>query len=208
MKRCVIVGGAPIKKYDEIKEYLSREDYFIFCDCGLSHSEFLGVKPNLIIGDFDSYKQPQSEIETIVLPREKDDTDTVFAVKEALLRGFESFLLIGVIGNRFDHTLGNISILNMLSNKGKKAKIIDDFSEIELISHEKATISDRYPYFSLLSIDGESHGVNILNAKYPLKNATISPTYQYGISNEVIKGKEAVVTVKSGKLLIIKIRHE
>ena len=59
------------------------------------------------------------EAETIVLPCEKDDTDTVFAVKEALKRGFQDFLLIGVIGGRLDHTLGNVSLLLMLDAHGR-----------------------------------------------------------------------------------------
>ena len=70
-------------------------------------------------------------VETIILPHEKDDTDTVYAVKEAVSRGFSDFLLIGVIGDRFDHSLGNISILLMLDSLGKTAKIVDDYSEME-----------------------------------------------------------------------------
>lgn len=44
----------------------------------------LQVRPGLIVGDFDSHDNPLLDVETIVLPCEKDDTDTVFAVKEAL----------------------------------------------------------------------------------------------------------------------------
>ena len=208
MKRCVIVGGAPIKNYEEISDFLKKDDYFIFCDCGLSHREKLGVEPNLIIGDFDSYIKPETDVETIVLPCEKDDTDTVFAVKEALKRGFEDFLIIGAAGGRFDHTLGNISILTMLRRLNKKATLIDDFSEMEIVSNEEVSISDRYPYFSLIAINGKAEGITIKNAKYPLENAAIEPDYQYGVSNEVIKGKEALVFVESGELLLIKIRHE
>lgn len=208
MKRCVIVGGAPIKNYEEISDFLKKDDYFIFCDCGLSHRKKLGVEPNLIIGDFDSYIKPETDVETIVLPCEKDDTDTVFAVKEALKRGFEDFLIIGAAGGRFDHTLGNISILTMLRRLNKKATLIDDFSEMEIVSNEEVSISDRYPYFSLIAINGKAEGITIKNAKYPLENAAIEPDYQYGVSNEVIKGKEALVFVESGELLLIKIRHE
>ena len=208
MKRCVIVGGAPINNYEEISDSLREDDYFIFCDSGLSHREKLGIEPNLIIGDFDSYIKPETDIETIVLPCEKDDTDTVFAVKEALKRGFEEFLIIGAAGGRFDHTLGNISILTMLRRLNKKATLIDDFSEMEIISKEEVSISDRYPYFSLIAINGKAEGITIKNAKYPLENAAIEPDYQYGISNEVIKGKDARVFVESGELLLIKVRHE
>lgn len=120
MKQCVIVGGADIGDAALIRGRLRVDDFFVFCDGGLAHREALQADPDLIVGDFDSHENPHLDIETIVLPREKDDTDTVYAVKEALRRGFEDFLLIGVIGKRLDHTLGNVSILLYLDSLGKK----------------------------------------------------------------------------------------
>ena len=158
------------------------------------------------MGDFDSHGNPHLDVETIVLPCEKDDTDTVFAVKEAIKRGYNEFLLIGVIGARLDHTLGNVSILLYLDSLGKKGTIIDDYSEMEIVSSELVYIDDSFAYFSLLNISGIAKGVTIENAKYPLNNAEITCEYQYGVSNEVTPGMTAKVTVKEGKLLLIKDR--
>ena len=204
MKRCVIVGGADINNYEYTKSCLHNDDFIVFCDSGLKHLESLQVKPGLIVGDFDSHDNPHLDVETIVLPCEKDDTDTVFAVKEAIKRGFDDFLLIGVVGARLDHTLGNVSILLMLDKAGKKGKIIDDFSEMEIISNEPAYVDDSFAYFSLLNITGVAKGITIENAKYPLVNAEITSEYQYGISNEVLQGNKAKVGVKKGELLLIK----
>lgn len=206
MKRCVIVGGADINNYEYIKSCLHNDDFIVFCDSGLKHLEALQVKPGLIVGDFDSHDNPHLDIETIVLPCEKDDTDTVFAVKEAIKRGFDDFLLIGVVGARLDHTLGNVSILIYLDSLGKKGSIIDDYSEMEIASKEPAHIDDSYAYFSLLNITGTAKGITIENAKYPLDNAEISCEYQYGISNEVLPGRIAKASVNDGKLLLVKIR--
>ncbi len=203
--RCVIVGGADIGNYEYIRKQLSDSDFLIFCDSGLRHQTGLEVTPSLIVGDFDSYQKPNTNIETITLPTEKDDTDTIFAVKEALKRGYDDFLLVGVVGARLDHTLGNVYVLMMLANLGKKGKIIDDYSEMELVSKQPVYIDDSYSFFSLLNITGMAKGVNITNAKYPLTNAEISCEYQYGISNEVIKGKQASVNVEFGNLLLIKV---
>ena len=95
MARCVIVGGAGIGCYQRIRDSLREDDWFVYCDGGLNHQRELGRKPDLIVGDFDSHERPVTDTETIVLPREKDDTDTVYAVKEAIRRGFRDFLLIG-----------------------------------------------------------------------------------------------------------------
>ena len=201
----MIIGGADIGRYDRIHSYLREDDFYICCDSGLEHREKLGINPNLIVGDFDSYKNPHMDVETIILPCEKDDTDTVFAVKEALSRGFQDFLLVGVIGGRLDHTLGNVSLLLMLDAQGKEAMALDDFSEMQIVSDQPAQIENRYAYFSLLNISGTAQGITIKNAKYPLAEAEISCEYQYGISNEVLPGKYAVVTVKQGRLLLIKV---
>ena len=204
MRRCVIVGGGDISNYDRIIAHIKSDDFVIFCDSGLKHMEKIAVKPSLIVGDFDSHENPKLDIETIVLPCEKDDTDTVFAVKEAIKRGYTDFLLIGVIGARLDHTLGNVYILEYLDEHGLKGKIIDDYSEMELVSREPAYIEDSYAFFSLINITGIAKGITIENAKYLLKDAEITCGYQYGVSNEVISGQTAKVSVKEGKLLLIK----
>ena len=206
MKRCVIVGGAGINNYDYIRGRLCADDYIVFCDSGLRHLEPLQVKPSLIVGDFDSHDNPHLDVETIVLPCEKDDTDTVFAVKEAIKRGFNDFLLIGVVGARLDHTLGNVSILLYLDSIGKKGIVIDDYSEMEIVSNEPAYIEDSYAFFSLLNVSGTAKGITIENAKYLLNNAEITCEYQYGVSNEVLPGKTAKVSILEGKLLLIKDR--
>ena len=204
MKRCVIVGGADISNYDRINGIISSEDYIIFCDSGLKHMDKIAVNPSLIVGDFDSHENPQLNTETIVLPCEKDDTDTVFAVKEAIKRGYTDFLMIGVIGARLDHTLGNVYILEYLDELGLKGKIIDDYSEMALVSRESAYIEDTFAFFSLINITGIAKGITIENAKYSLNDAEITCGYQYGVSNEVISGQTAKVSVKEGKLLLIK----
>lgn len=205
MKRCVIVGGADINNYEYIKNLLRSDDFLIYCDSGLKHMESLSVSPGLIVGDFDSHENPLLDIETIVLPCEKDDTDTVFAVKEALKRGYDDFLLIGVVGARLDHTLANVSILLMLDNAGKKGTIIDDYSEMEIVSDKTAYINDSHSFFSLINITGTAKSIKIENAKYPLNDGEITSDYQYGVSNEVLPGKTAKVSIGEGKLLLIKI---
>ena len=206
MTRCVIVGGAAIGDYETVRAALKKDDYLIYCDCGLKHREGLMREPSLIIGDFDSHENPHAEIETIVLPHEKDDTDTVFAVKEAVKRGFTDFLLIGVVGNRLDHTLGNVAILEMLDNMGKKAVILDDYSEMEIVGREPKYIEDRFPYFSLLNIYGVARGITGKDAYYPLENAELTTEFPLGISNEPLKGKTASVSVGEGHVLLIRVR--
>ena len=206
MQRCVIIGGAEIRDYKSIRRYLRPDDFIVCCDSGLNHLDGLGVEPHLIVGDFDSHDDPKLPVETIVLPCEKDDTDTMAAVREAVSRGFDDFLLLGVFGNRMDHTLGNVYILLWLDNRGKKALAVDDQSEFSIVSRAPAYVADRYPYFSLITINGNAEGLTIRNAKYTLENAELSSEYQCAVSNEPLPGQTAEITVEKGSLLLIKDR--
>ena len=205
-KRCVIVGAAKIVKYPAIRKYFRKGDFFIYCDAGLSHEEKLAHRADMIVGDFDSSENPMRPTETIVLPHIKDDTDTVYAAKEAMRRGFTDFLLVGVIGGRIDHTLGNIALLNMIASAGCTATAVDDFSEISVVT-DKAEVSGEFPYFSLLNVTGPCRGVSIKDALYPLDGAELTTEYPLGISNEPLPGKTAVITVKEGRALLVKVRR-
>jgi len=202
--RCVIVGGARIRDYERARAYLRSDDYVIYCDSGLSHMEALGAGPSLIVGDFDSHDDPHLDVETITLPVAKDDTDTVYAMREGMKRGCREFLLLGATGSRMDHTLVNIYILTTLENRGCHGIIIDDHSEMEIVS-SKAEVDDSYPFFSLVAMEGDVHGVTIRNAKFEIEDAVIGPDYQYATSNEPLPGKTAEIIVKDGRLLLIRI---
>lgn len=204
--RAVIIGGAPICDYDWCKKYFGADDFYIFCDSGLYHEQSLGVRPDLIVGDFDSHKKPSADCEIITLPREKDDTDTIYAAKTAAERGFDSFLFVGTVGARLDHSIANLSILFLLDGMGKSALMLDDYSEMSLVTPKApAFISKRFDYFSLVNIYGRAEGITIKGAKYNIQNESIFPEYQYAVSNEVA-GDFASVEIKIGKLLLIKIK--
>lgn len=202
--RCVIIGAAKISNYDKIKTFLQADDFYIVCDGGLNHLDLLKIKPDLIVGDFDSHSNPHLPVETIVLPHEKDDTDSVFALKTALKRGFKDFLFLGMLGGRIDHELGNLCMLLKCFEENVEAIMVDDFSELEVVGQEKVFIPDDFSYFSTLNLWGTAHKITIKNALYNLDDAEIPLTYQYGVSNEVLKGKKAEVSAKEGCLLLVK----
>lgn len=205
-RRCVIVGGASISDYNRIRGYLREDDFVIYCDSGLRHLEGLGSMPSLIVGDFDSHEDPHMDVETITLPVAKDDTDTVYAAREGKKRGFTDFLLVGVFGARLDHTLVNAFILFDLDTCGFTAMAVDDYSEIEVISPRRGTvyIADRYPFFSLVNMTGIAKGITIRNAKFPVEDVEIMSDYQYATSNEVTPGQMAEVSIREGRLLLIR----
>ena len=182
MNRAVIVCGAKIKDYEFVSSFFAEGDFFIYCDSGLIHEDrFLSksdTKAGLIIGDFDSHQRPERDTEIIELPAMKDDTDSIYAIKEAIARGYKDILIVGAIGERFDHSLVNAYALMLINDLGASGKIVDYYSEMTLVDNRiSAEIEPNWRYFSLIAISGTASGITIKNAKYNLDNATINPKY-------------------------------
>jgi thiamine pyrophosphokinase len=106
MKNCMIVSGAPVAGQLPI----TKDEYVIACDAGVGHAVKAGIKPDLLVGDFDTYKEALPEgIPVLTAPSEKDDTDTMMAVRYALEQGFERIRICAALGGRLDHSIGNLS---------------------------------------------------------------------------------------------------
>ena len=79
MGKCVVFCAG---SFDCLVQPLTAEDYVIAADGGLRHTNRLGITPNAVLGDFDSLGfTPEG---ANVFPVEKDDTDTMLAIKVAL----------------------------------------------------------------------------------------------------------------------------
>jgi len=206
MNRCVIIGGAPISDYAAVKAYIKPDDFIVYCDCGLKHIEGLQAAADMVVGDFDSHENPNLPVETAVLPHMKDETDTFWAVKTLFERGYRDFLLLGVFGGRLDHTLANAYMLLWLFNRGAAAIAADDWSDFEIVGGTPVLIDSRYEYFSLLAIDGAAAGIRIENALYPAEGLSVESEFQIAVSNEPLPGKTARVSVKQGRLLLVRDR--
>lgn len=80
------------------------------------------VKPpaaaRLAAGDFDSLNDLPKGIPIHTFPVEKDDTDTMLAIKYGLKEGYRTFHLYGGTGGRPDHTLANLQALGFLAQAG------------------------------------------------------------------------------------------
>ena len=199
--RCLIVSGGepgPVPAR-------SDGDFVIACDRGYAYCEQFGLRPDLFVGDFDSFSGTVAPGVTMErLTPEKDDTDTGHAISCALERGYRVLVLLCALGGRLDHTLVNVYLLVMLREQGKRALLVDDYAEMELIGSEPTEISDKYPFYSLVNITGTARGITETGCKFPLDNGEIRCDYQYGTSNEVLPGQTAVVSVKEGNLLLIR----
>ncbi len=190
---------------------VSEDDLVIAVDGGLSYCGILNVEPDLILGDFDSVSEQETlAIESLEqqiperilrLPCEKDDTDTLAALKEGLNRGYTEFRIYAGTGGRFDHTLANIQCLLYLKNRGAVGYLVDGAGMMLVIKNEVVHFQTGLEgYLSLFSLVEESRGVTIEGMKYPLEGAVISNDFPIGISNEFV-GEAASIAVADGTLV-------
>ncbi len=188
-----------------ITERPEGEDLVIAADSGYRNAVALGVRPAVLLGDFDSLgKGALPDVpEILQLPPEKDRTDTQLAVDLALSRGAREIVIIGGLSGRLDHTVSNLSLLEGLSARGVYAILTDGQSRVRFVKNSGALIGrSGFTYLSVLAVSPVLRGVTVQGCKYPLKNETLTRDCQYAVSNE-ITGNCALVEIRRGEALIV-----
>lgn len=188
-----------------LPEDFSFEDAFIYCaDGGINHALRLGIVPDAVVGDFDTYKDKiPFECEIIRCRAEKDETDTYIAAADALKRGFCEIHILAALGARFDHAYANIQTLFYIFSCGAAGFIEDEQNIITMQLPGQRLYPKRSGYyFSLFSYTPEVRDLTIKGTKYEAENITLKSFFPLGVSNEINKDF-AAVTSAEGILLVI-----
>lgn len=193
MKTCYVfcAGG-----FEKLAEPIGAEDYVLAADGGLVHLETLGIKPHGIIGDFDSLGYVPAGAQ--VFPVEKDDTDSMLAVRKGLELGYGRFVLYGTLdGPRLDHTLANLQTLCFLAEHGAVGYLVGlDYMATAL---QKETVCFPETAEGILSLFcfGKDARVTLRGLQYELEDGCLQSSFPLGVSNHFLK-KPATVTVSGG----------
>mgnify|MGYP005633595991 FL=1 len=149
--KILIIANGDIKDVDFHKDLANKSDIVICADGGVNFCKDLEIVPDYVIGDFDSVdKTLLEELKAndktrIIFDPDQDKTDLELALKLVHTLDPKEINIIGAIGSRMDHTLGNILCLNKI-NKNIKARIINEKNEIELVE-------------DICELEGESGGI-------------------------------------------------
>ena len=198
--RCVVLGGGPIRP-QEIA-LIRPNDTIWAADAGLLAAQQFGLYPELCLGDWDSCPQPHRE-NLIVLPTEKDDTDTHYAARLIVQHGFSDGLLLGGIGGRLDHTIANMNTVLWLTRAGVRCWMVGQDAAVSALHEGSLRLPRREAcYFSIFAADGTAEGVSLSGMKYPLENAQITASFPVGVSNEIL-ADWGEVSVKKGSLYLV-----
>ncbi|MEA4919586.1 MAG: thiamine diphosphokinase [Clostridiaceae bacterium] len=197
-KICYIVGAYRPKNI-EISQTAGA--YIMACDGGFG--EMGDIKPDLVVGDFDSLGYIPTGYELLYHSPEKDDTDVLLAIKKGLELGFKTFIIYGCIGGRIDHAYANYQALGYLDCHGARGYLIGDGWVVTQISDSSIALKgEAGGVFSVFSPSGDTEGVCITGGKYPLEKYHMKSVFPIGVSNEFLED-QAVVTAGKGSLLIM-----
>lgn len=177
-------------------------DLVIAVDAGVRHLAPLGLEADLTVGDFDSLGHLPEYRNVIVHPAEKDDTDTMIAVKEGLARGYGRFVILGALGGRLDHTVASLQTLAYLESQGAEGYLLGDGKVVTLLSEETVSFDSFYRGVLSLFCVGDQANVSIEGLKYPLHDYPMTCDFPIGVSNE-FTGKDSRITVKKGRVWMI-----
>ena len=199
MGRCVIfcAGG-----FEKLARPIQKDDYILAADGGLAHLQKLGIEPNGILGDFDSlgYVPQNSQ----VFPVEKDDTDSMLAVRKGLELGYKEFILYGALdGPRLDHTIANLQTLLFLESQGAKGTLVGLKYLVTTVKNGVLKLPRAESgIVSVFCLGEKARGVTIRGLKYGLENGQLDSSFPLGVSNHFV-GKESSVAVEEGTLIVM-----
>ena len=199
---CYIVGAMSLTP--DLRPYPISGDYVIAADRGFDSLMAYGVPPDLAVGDFDSLGHRPNHPNVIQLPAEKDDTDMVYAIRKGLELGYRRFILLGGVGGRLEHTLGNLQLLDWLALHGAQGFLAGEKTAATCIRDGGKIIfpPSMSGYLSVFCNSGKAEGVELSGLKYPLEDFTLTGDFPLGVSNQFL-AQEAPVSVQSGSLLLI-----
>lgn len=199
-KRAVLFLNGEIKDFSKIKKIINNNDLLIGVDGGTKHILKLGLKPDFIIGDLDSYTPKNKSIPVIKYPIDKDFTDSELAIKFVIEKKYDEIIIFAFAGDRLDHMISNLLVFASLP---ANIMIYTDNQEFYFVKNKLEITGQKNDLISLIPLFSDCQNVTTSNLKFPLNDETMAIKEGRGISNVMLSTK-ATVSLKSGTLLLIK----
>lgn len=200
MKRAVLFLNGELADLSLVRKQIRKSDLMVGVDGGTRHIFKLKLKPDLIIGDFDSLKKKTGGIPIIKFPKDKDFTDTELAIAQVIKQGYQEIVLTGWLGRRLDHMISN---LMTIANFPVKISIVEGRQQMFLVKDKITVRGKPGDLVSLIPLLGDCLGVKTQGLKWRLQGETLKVGQGRGLSN-VMTSTKATIKLKKGCLLIVK----
>jgi len=201
----IIANGAECSN-ELLGQLLEWSPIVIVLDSAMERVVNLGIKVDVLLGDFDSdfnpeiYKEKQFPLEIVHAPNQ-DKTDLEKAFDYLIEKGHKAVNVIWATGKRADHTITNIT--NIVSYRNKlKIVILDDHSKVFLLPNKFEKWYTKNTPISLIPI-GKVSGITTQNLFYPLYNEELTIGYRTGSSNHATEDGIVKIEHTDGDLLLM-----
>ncbi len=206
MKKCVILANGKRPKKSAI-DFFRRIGYntIICADGGANSANKMGLIPDFIIGDMDSsdtavLKHFKSKSKIINIKRQ-NDTDVEKCLKFAIKNKYKKAVLLGVTGDRLDHSFCNLGIVLKFFDK-IEINIAAENSYLKAYTGEVELASKTNETISLYGFDRKTK-ITSSGLKYSLKETALPFGEKESTSNVSIAAK-VKLKIKGGKIFVIR----
>lgn len=204
MKTCALVGSSQFNAahFQEL-DAAGVFDYVIAADGGFASLEAIGRKPDMALGDFDSLGYVPKGLRVAQFSSHKDKSDMELALDRARSMHYDEVYVYGGLGRRLDHTLANLQLFALFSEKGLFVTAVDEDTSVvfitgpdtfEMPAIEAGTVS-------VFSMNDRAEGVFERGLAYELDDAVLTNRTSLGLSNELI-GEAVMIGVEKGTIAI------
>jgi len=176
--------------------------YVIAADAGYLRALEKGIRPDLIVGDFDSLGGVPEGVETLSAPVEKDYSDGELGVRQAALLNFTHLDIYGAIGGRIDHFLYNLHLLKLAHDLGIRAVIRGDLCDVYYTESTLLLDVSVGDTLSLVPFEGSAHILKATGLYYPATDVTLTKKDTLGLSNRCTEERVYLSVDKGGVLAI------
>lgn len=206
----LIIANGEACNADLLGQLLEWSPFIVVLDGAIKRVLELGIKIDVLLGDFDRNELDLDDIRAVQFPIEiiqtpdQNKTDLEKAFDFLIERGFPAVNVVWATGRRADHTIANIT--NIIRYKSKLfITIIDDYSVIYPLLPSPHIYTKWYAKGSTISLIpvGEAHGIKTKNLMYNIDNQSLTLGYQNGNSNEALSDGLVEISYQSGDLLLM-----
>ena len=213
VRTAVVVADAPTSDLEPYSTLIRESDLRVAADGGARHFLQAGILPDIAIGDFDSLPSPlldQLSEQGVAIerhPAEKDETDLELALLYAVEREARRITVLAALGGRPDQHLANVQLLSHPALAACDVRMLHEGWEVFAITKTTRISGRAGQTVSLLPMTERVEGIVTEGLHYPLRNEVLRLGPARGVSN-VMTSTQAVVTIRSGILLVMHACHE
>jgi thiamine pyrophosphokinase len=207
----VIVAGGTAANPDAWEPWLAQADQLIAADGGAAYALAAGHVPDIVVGDLDSLNpQDRHHLEARgvrfeVHPRAKDETDLELALGCAVAQEAGEITILGALGGRLDHTLGNLLLLTDARWAGARLRLVGEGVLVLAVRSGGEARIEGEPgdLVSLLPLGGDAPGVHTEGLAWQLDGDTLVFGHTRGVSNQLTAPVARVWLEEKGSVVLV-----